>query len=448
LQSASAVASASAGAPVEGPARLLDRPLRVAALGWDLLAPGLLANGGMAPGNDSEFSAMGLEVRLSALDGMAAIESALARGGAEKDGADIAIVPLPTFVASYERLRALRPVVFFVVGWSSGREALLSGRDSLAAPLPAGEVRMTGVTGDAATFLGLFALEVAGIAPSDVRLVSPTGDKPGEIPRDAAFAAVDRSLSEADTSRKLLLTTADAPRLIPFVAITQQSLIDLKGDAVVAWARGWLSGSHKLAADAPAGARQISAATGAPDPLALLKRLGDIAPASIQDNARMAGLSGRGAVTLESLFQRTYRIWRATSVLATPAPDAAPIATTVIASLARADAARAPSLPPGVSVKAPPSAADAKSAKPILVYRQPDKYDEDALIAMAGLLAGVFERSPLRVAVQAGGGVDTGRTRRFIAAVEGRFDIPTGRLVPATKATAKAQAAIEVLALP
>jgi hypothetical protein len=450
--SASAAASASAGAPAEDPKRLLDRPLRVTALGWDLLAPGLLANGGMAPAKDNEFSALGLEVHLSSLDGMGAVESALARGGAEKDGADVAIVPLPAFVASYERLRALRPVVFFVVGWSRGREAIVSARDSLTALPPAGEVRMAGVAGDAATFLGLFALEVSGIALSDVRLVAPTGDKPGDSrgdkSRDVAFAAVDRSVSETDSSRKLLLTTADAPRLVPFVAIAPQSLIEQKGDAMIAWARGWLSGSQKLAADTPAGARQISRATGAPDPLALLKRLGDLGPASIQDNARMAGLSGRGAVTLESLFQHTYQIWRATGALATPAPEAAPIATTIIASLARSDAARLPGFTPAAPAKPPTIAAEPRNAKPILLYRQSDKLDEATLIAVAGLLAGVFERSPIRIAVQAGGGVDAARTRRLIGAVEGRFDIPAGRLVAATKATPKAQAAVEILALP
>jgi hypothetical protein len=135
-------------------------------------------------------------------------------------------------------------------------------------------------------------------------------------------------------------------------------------------------------------------------------------------------------------------------VLATPAPEAAPIATTVIASLARSELSRLPGFTPAAPAKPPSIAAEPKNAKAILMYRQPDKLDETALVAVAGLLAGVFERSPLRVAIQAGGGVDAGRTRKLIAAVEGRFDIPAGRLSVAAKAIPKAQATIEILALP
>src|SRR6202044_3824992 len=110
--------SGSAAAPADaGPVKLFDRPLRVIALGWDLAAPALLANGGIDPGDKSEFTAAGLDVHVAAVDAMSAVEGALARGGGDKDGADIAVVPFCELVASYERLRALSPEAFFVVGW-------------------------------------------------------------------------------------------------------------------------------------------------------------------------------------------------------------------------------------------------------------------------------------------------------------------------------------------
>src|SRR5262249_15681176 len=57
IASGSAAASASAASAEAGPSKLMDRPLRVITLGWDLAAPGVLANGGLRPGPNSDFHA-------------------------------------------------------------------------------------------------------------------------------------------------------------------------------------------------------------------------------------------------------------------------------------------------------------------------------------------------------------------------------------------------------
>ena len=104
---ASLAAGVDAGQRRKAP-RAMNRPLRVTALGWDLLAPGVSGNGGTLEGcAESEFAAVGLEVHLAASDGIASLEGRLARGGADPDGADLAILPLPVYVAMYERLHAL-----------------------------------------------------------------------------------------------------------------------------------------------------------------------------------------------------------------------------------------------------------------------------------------------------------------------------------------------------
>ena len=117
--------------------------------------------------------AAGVPVSLRPVDAMASVEGALARGGADKEGADIAVVPFSDLVASYERLRALSPEVFFVVGWSRGREALVSTKEALPSSADKPEaksgdkpaVSMVGAPGDAATFLGLFALGAERLRP-------------------------------------------------------------------------------------------------------------------------------------------------------------------------------------------------------------------------------------------------------------------------------------------
>lgn len=445
VASASApVASASAPLADAGPVKLFDRPLRVVALGWDLAAPALLANGGLEPAANSDFTTAGLDVRVGPVDTIAAIEGALARGGGDKDGADIAVIPYCTMISAYEQLRALAPEAFFVVGFSRGREALVSTKDALPT-LPAdakATVSMVGAAGEPATFLGLFALDQNGVPPSAVRLVAASAAKPEDPP----LAAVDRGLSPDNGARRnILLTTADASRLVPFVAVAQRGLVEKHGKALSAWARVWLEAAKKLADDPPTAARQIAAANGAPEPIALLKRLGDITPATLTDNARLVGLSGRGALSLESLFQDTWRIWRAAGVLATPAPEQTPMSGAVIASLVRSH----PSLvtPQRPSSKAAPP--NPETLKALLTFRQPEgKLDEGALLAQAALLGDAFERSALRIAVIKGGGVDGAATKKIVDGVEQRFDVAPGRAVIAKKVVPKAAAVIEVLAAP
>jgi hypothetical protein len=448
--SASGSASAPAGNAGDGGAlKLMDRPLRTITLGWDLAAPAVLANGGLDPAEASDFSAAGVATYLKPVEAMSAIEAALARGGADREGADIAVIPFSELSASYERLRALRPEVFFVVGWSRGREAIVSTRDALpsGSDKPEGKasdkpsVSMVGAPGEAATFLGLFALDENGIPPSAVHLVAHE-DRPGDPP----LAAVDRD-ALGDTARHIiLLTTADATRLIPFVAVAQHGLLDQHGRALAAWARVWLEATRKLDGDPPTAARAIAAAPGAPEPIALLKRLGEIAPASLGDNARAFGLSGRGALTLDALFQQTWRIWRGAGALATPAPDASPINGSIITALARSS----PSLSSPATAQRPKLGAPSPDAlKALLTYRQPEgKVDDASLLATTGLLADVFDRSVLRVAVVRGDRVDAAATKRLVDDVEQRFDVAPERVVAAKKAPGKVGAAVEILVAP
>jgi hypothetical protein len=314
-------------------------------------------------------------------------------------------------------------------------------------------VKMVGAAGEPATFLGLFALDAAGIPASAVRLVSAQ-----ERTDDAALAAVDRDAAPADTARRnILLTTADASRLVPFVAIAQHGLLDKNPKALTAWARVWLDGTHKLESDPPAAARLIAAAAGAPEPIALLKRLGQIASAGLTDNAKIAGLSGRGALTLESLFQRSYRLYRAGGILATPAPEAAPIAPVVIASLVRGSSSLIAAPPPPRVSPGPAGSAAAGKGTPgnvdglraMITFRQVEgKFDEPELVTTAGFFADVFERSALRVGVGRGAAVDAVATRRVVDNVAERFDVAPSRLVAAKKVPPKAAAAIEIFAAP
>ncbi len=414
----------------------MKRPLRVVALGWDLVAPGALANGGLKPGTGSTFSEAGLDVALEATDSTKKLEQALARGGADEAGADVAVVPMPSYVAAYERLRALDPKVFFVVGWSKGREALYSKEASLT-NVPSGKISLLAKPGTPAAFAGLFLLDLAGVDTDDVDLWKEPHDR-----KSPTFDAIALSGEAApDPARgTLLMTTADAPRLVPLVAIAQGGFVASHTEALTVWARGWLEGEERIQSDAAASARAIAKYQGAPDPLVLINRLGPVGWATLADNARWAGLSGRGAVTLETLFDRAWRLWRSIGILSTPRPETPSTSPAVIASLVRQMGA-----PDSPKVTPKKRKGDKSPKRVLLAYRvSGKKVDERALVSEIGVLADVFSRSTLRVSVR--GYRHAKKSADIVEQARGRFGLDASRVVAADNPATHAAAMVEVLA--
>ena len=362
--------------------------LTVVAASWEVLAPGVVANGGLDPAEDSQFSSEGLDVHFAPVTDEADIEAKLGLGGASKGGADIALMPLPAFVASYERLRALSPQVFFVVAWSDGRDALSGDATLLSAPPNKGEVVLSGRRGSAESLLALFALDAAGVSPARVDVVAP-----GLATKKRALESLRRRKSRQIDAREVLLSTADANRLVPIVAIAPQSVLTSKRAAVIDLSRIWLEGTRKLAADPAGAARLLSKQDGAPKAVDLIDALGWVDFATLPESASALGLSGRRAANLDVLFARTWGLWRESGLLATPPPERLPSSAVVIAELVDAE---------GVgSTTRPTPAKPPADAEPVLVHRvRGRKLSPDAeleLVAEVGFLADVFARSKIRI---------------------------------------------------
>lgn len=366
----------------------LSRPLRTVALGWEFLGPGVIAND-TTGGKASAFKAKNLDVSFTNAASLEDLESALAKGGAEPTGADIAIMPLSSFVASYERLRALAPEVVFVIGWSRGREALYGDKVTALAKLPAnGSIKLAASPGKPETFLALFLLDLAGVPASRVDLVQPGVP----APLSATFRATQQR-----PAGKLLVTSADTPHLVPIVAVAPHGLVTSHAKQLEEWAHVWLDGVAKLQADVPAGARLVAAQPGAPQVVGIIEALGQVEFASLRENAIAAGLSGRGQLTLDENFRTTWRIWRDAGVLTTPVPDVSPLYPGTITALVRSSPAEA-AQPPR------PATAPSTAGRPavLLVAKGPPgaKPDLDAWVARVGFLASVFDRLPLRINVK------------------------------------------------
>jgi len=429
---ATRVADNRAGTPGPKPDAVkptpLTRTLRTVALGWEFLAPGVIAN--EAPtGKPSDFKTAGLDVSFANAANVDEIESALAKGGGEATGADIAIMPLSSYVASYERMRALSLEVFFVVGWSHGREALYGQTSSVLAKLPAaGMVKLAAAAGKPETFLALFLLDLAGVPASRVELVDPAARAP--------LSAVFRS-SKQRAAGKLLVTSADTPHLMPLVAVAPRGFIAAHGAQLERWTRTWLGGVKHLADDVPAGGRLVATLPGAPPVVGIIEALGQVEFATLRENAVAVGLAGRSALTLEQIFTATWRIWRDAGVLATPPPEVVPLHTGIVAALARASSGTATE-----SVRKPTAASGGKRPEVLLVVRGPEgKLDSDAWIARIGVVAMVFHRLPLRISIKG----DAKATQTVADAARERFNLPPSQLVVAKRTT---ESTIEVLSQP
>ncbi|HLT37938.1 MAG TPA: hypothetical protein VK034_16750, partial [Enhygromyxa sp.] len=412
------------------------RPLRVTALGWELLGPGVIANDGLLPGEASDFRRAGLAVELAVAHTPEQLAAQLARGGGVSEGADVALVPLPTFVASYEQLRALAPEVFFVIGWSHGRDALAADHADVLLETGgrSGTIQLAGTPGQPATMLSLFALDEIGVDVGRVELISPLAEQA----RRAPLRAVERSLQSPTIAsidaRELVLTSADAPRLIPMVAVAPAGFVRSNTDELARFARVWLTGVERLRADVPDAARRIAAQERAPEAVALLEMMGYVSFADLADAVSLAGLSGRGAVSLEVLFQRSWSLWREVGVLSTAAPEHAPLDNSVVARVALGEGA------PLVLARSAPTRAGERL---ILVHRlAADRtIDEQALIDEIGFLAGSFARAEIELSVRE----DKRASRRIVAEAIDRYDLDPDHVRVGARIRGREAACVRVL---
>lgn len=407
---------------VDLPPRSLEGPLRVHGLSWATMAPA--AVGADPPGDaPGVFAAHDLELALSVRPEVDTVVAALAKGGAHPEGAHIAVMPLPEFAAAYPRLKALDPKIILVVGHSVGREVVAAQPQVSFVDFDHAQVgtaedqlppRLLAEPGSSAAFVGLFSLDLLGVHLEEISVVAPAD----ALPERVAFSAA--APGAVPSTHKVALTTADAPGLVPLVAVAPAGFLQQHPEVVADFAQGWLAGGRILAADVPGAARHIATLPDAPDTLALVEQLGQIQAADLDTNARLAGLSGRGALTTAALFERTWATWRAVGLLTEPPPVHAPVDATVIGTLVR-DAQSA--VWPDAVVQAP--TLDAEPGPPLLTWQHPlGRLDTDALVQEAGMLADVFGRSHLDLAV-------AGSSRKSVAAVAQvveRYGLPDGRV--------------------
>ena len=371
---------------------VLGRPLRVVGLGWDRLAPALLANAGKAPSEASAFSPSGLAVSVAPVAGLPDVVETLARGGEEEQGADVAVVPLPQWLANQDELRAIDPVVFYVAGWSHGREAVLGapGAD-VAAPDDEHLVRV-GFRSVGPAYLALFGFDAEGIPPQDVLLVGPDAEP---APPWQAVDVIDlESSGRSDIRPAMRWTTSQASGLIPIVMVASRRWLEAHPEVLVAWLRGWIFGVGEVSGQVAAAARRIGRLDGAPSPLGVMRGLETWKPCSLQENLALFELGGLEPPPLRVVMRRTWRLL-SEARLATPVPRVLPISADVVEGALRAR------LPLDVGDSTAPSrgaiAGDVASGKRVVLARPLDDIDGYDLARELAVLGSAFPSAVVRV---------------------------------------------------
>jgi hypothetical protein len=433
--SSAAHAAPSASAPASGsaapePKPPVDRSLSVIGPGWDLLAPALLAAEGVKSSASGAFGALDVKVSITVASSMSDIERGLASGGAANNGADVAVLPLSELVGAFERLRALDLRVFYVSGWSQGRDSLTG------TPLPklpsSGTISVEYVGGLDALSLPLLTLDLAGTSLERVKVAEHAADallhsRSGGAEQDAA------------KQEDLVVSTREAARLLPYVLVAPRPLIEDRELILAAFVQGWLAGTDSLLKDRAKAARTLAALEGAPDALNLLHSLGDMEPIRLHENAALLGLSGRGAVSIESLIDWQFRARRAAHLGRGSTPDVSLVDGRVVTRLVR-------SQPKLVQASESPKRKASAAGAVALLEHGFAKDDEPPIIEALGLLAAVFPRHDVRLTLS---GRPAKIQAEWLDRAATRYDLERGRSLVGSVPNKPGRAALlEVLRAP
>lgn len=413
---------AAAAGPVEAAAPSVpSNKLRLAVLFWELAAP----IAGMDPA----------AVEATVLSVPQGVETRLARGGDDAEGADLAVVPLAEFISMYDRLRALEPSVVAIAGYSHGKEELTAPGDA-AAP-KAGET--VGTSGDAAaTMLSIYALDFMRTDVSKVKLVSD--------PADVANAAWVTG-PHAATKKRIVLSSADASRLLPAVIIAPRRTREAKKADLVKFVAAWFEGTARVRGNAPGVAKELEARkaplfSGASEKpqgaLAIVERLGQIEWTTPQDNADAFGITDSKAMHVDDLMTLSWRLLRTAGVIAASTPAQLPITKDIVAEAAKVTP------PPGDAPKVAELQDDAGAPKGlnVLLTRRYDDLDEATLLADIAQTARLFDHGIVRVTTR--GGDKASRT----LVSKARKESLTERIFPGNVALGNSAAAVEVCVAP
>ena len=304
--------------------KALGRTLKVGINTWAGHAPGIVANGGMKPGNPASLykKKYGLDVEFVLLEDPTAKLAAFIKGDI-----DIMWDTVDSFSreASELKEKGLKARAIIQEDWSRGGDGIVSLKTIKSVEDLKGK-RIATTKYTPSHWLLLFLLAQSGLSPADRNEIEKNLVFTAEAPLAAAMfksgqvdAAVtwEPDLSGAVTAREkeahILVSTTAATNVIADTLVARQQLIDEAPKTVQSFVSGWFDAISVMKED-PQGTNQLVG-----DALKLSVddvggMLSGLKLTSFADNALFFGLTGPKSY-FDSLFNGAFIIWRKKGVV-------------------------------------------------------------------------------------------------------------------------------------
>jgi NitT/TauT family transport system substrate-binding protein len=321
------------GAPANLGFGAINRPLRVCINTWAGHAPGIVANGGLKPGNAASIykKRFGLDVEFILIEDPAAKLAAFLKGDI-----DVMWDTVDSFSREASELadKGLKAKAIVQQDWSRGGDGIVSLKTIKSVEDLKGK-RIATTKFTPSHWLLLFLLAQSGLTPAEKAEIESNLVFTADAPSAAAMfkaAKVDAAvtwepdLSGAVAAREkeahVLVSTTAATNVIADTLVARQDVIDQAPKSIQDFVAGWFDAIGVMKED-PQGTNQLIAnelkltADDVSGMLSGLKLTG------FADNALFFGLGAATKPQFDSLFNGAFVIWRKKGVVTkvVDAPD-------------------------------------------------------------------------------------------------------------------------------
>lgn len=302
----------------------LNRTLRVGINTWAGHAPGIVANGGLAPGSAASLfkRKYGLDVEFVLIEDPVAKLNAFIKGDI-----DIMWDTVDSYANEASKLaeQNFQAKSIFQEDWSRGGDGIVSLKSINSIEDLKGKTIATTKFTPSHWFL-LYMLQQSGLTPDERTDIEKRLVFTAEAPQAAAAfkaAKVDAAVTwEPDLSgavaarpddAHILISTTAATNVIADTLVARQQLIDQAPKSVQDFIAGWFDGIAVMKED-PAGSNHIVGAALKLSDDDVSGMLSGLKLTPFPDNALFYGLSGNKAY-FDQLFNTAFVIWRKKGVV-------------------------------------------------------------------------------------------------------------------------------------
>jgi len=304
----------------------LGRPLVVAINTWAGHAPGVVYNGGLDPGGNSQYKKKyGLDVKFVLIEDPAAKLAAFRKGDVDVMWDTVDNWAREASVLAEQNQKA-RSIV--MQDWSRGGDGIVSlASINSVEQLKGHKISCTQFT--PSHFLLLYLLSQSGLSPDDRNALEKGIIFATDAPAAAAMfkakqvdAAVtwEPDLSAAVTARgdeaHVLVSTTAATNIIADTLVARQDIIDKAPDTLRDFVHGWFDGIELMKQD-PTSSYNVVGKALKLDAETVSGMLSGLKLTGYADNAQFYGLAG-GKAHFETLFDTAFVIWRKKGLVTRP----------------------------------------------------------------------------------------------------------------------------------